>query len=132
MSGWNMVYGLLLAFATLPHLAQIKTEDFAEGKTYIAGCDVIANVFALASICLAFLGLYVNYFAADRLQLVMTGLCSALVAAGWRYQAAKIYEHRENSKVAERVAAALENFGKQIKTLLTPERPTRPTDPNAN
>jgi hypothetical protein len=128
MSGWNMVCGILLALATMPYLTHLKTEDFAQGKTYITGCENIANTFALASVCLAFAGLYVNYFADVKLQLVTAGLCSALVAAGWRYQAAKIYEHREDSKVAEKMVAALENFGKQIKTLFTADRPPGPTD----
>lgn len=107
MTIWNVVNGTLFVGALLAHIAKFGKMDFAEGDKQIRQFDDAAmggSILSAVAVALS----CTQTLAAYRQDLTITAFSLLFLSLGFRYQVGKIFQRREEDKVAEAMAKYLD------------------------
>lgn len=115
MTIWTIVNGALFGAAVLSHIAKFGKMGFAEGAKQIQKFDDAAMGGAILSGVAVALAC-TQTLAAYRQDLTYTSYALLFLSLGFRSQVGKIFQQREEDKVAEAMVKYLEAITDNVKS----------------
>lgn len=112
---WNIVNSVLFVVAVLSHIARFGKIGFEEGAKLIRQFDDAA----MGSAVLAAIAVTLSYtqsLAAYSQPLTTTAFAMLFLSLGFRYQVGKIFQQREEDKVAEAMVKYLDEVTNGVKS----------------
>jgi len=112
---WNVVNAVLFVGAAMSHIAKFGKMDYVEGSKLIVKFDdaaIGASILAAIAVALS----YTRGLLAYQHNLLHTAFALLFLGLGFRYQVSRIFQQREDDKVAEAMAKHLDALSGSIRS----------------
>lgn len=112
---WNVVNAVLFVGAAMSHIAKFGKMDYVEGSKLIVKFDdaaIGASILAAIAVALS----YTQGLLAYQHNLLHTAFALLFLGLGFRYQVSRIFQQREDDKMAEAMAKHLDALADSVHT----------------